>query len=59
MDKEMRNRDTLRYCVSLMKDIQKTQRSVEKRKALEFVINKLNAGIQRSYDRSSSMQAEV
>lgn len=59
MENEMRNRDTLRYCVSLMEDIKKSQRDLQKRKALEFVIDKLNAGIKRSYDRSNAMQTEV
>lgn len=58
MDNEMRNRDTLRYCVSLMKDIKKSQRDLEKKKALEFVIDKLNAGISRSYERSRAMQSD-
>lgn len=59
MTKEERNRDTLRYCVSLMKSIHKSQRDCEKKKALEFVIDKLNAGIQRSYDRQFAKDVAV
>ena len=59
MDNEERNRDTLRYCVSLIEDIHKVQRNAEKRKALEFVLNKLEAGINRSLERSRAMRAEV
>jgi hypothetical protein len=59
MDNELRNRDQLRYCVSLIESIKKSQRDFEKRKALEFVLNKLNAGIQRSFDRSRAFNTEV
>lgn len=59
MDNEMRKRDQLRYCVSLIESIKKSQRDLEKRKALEFVLNKLNAGIQRSFDRSRAFNTTV
>jgi len=59
MTAEQRNCETLRYTVSLMKDIHKSQRDLQKKKALEFVIDKLNAGIQRSYDRQLAKDVAV
>lgn len=59
MDSEMRKRDQLRYCVSIIESIEKSQRDLEKKKALQFVIDKLNAGIQRSFDRSRAFNTAV
>ena len=59
MNSEMRKRDQLRYCVSLIESIEKSQRDLEKKKALQFVIDKLNAGIQRSFDRSRAFNTAV
>jgi hypothetical protein len=59
MDNETRYRDQLRYAEHILEKILKSQRDLEKRKALEFVIDKLNAGYIRSVQRSRAMQAEV
>ena len=55
----MRKRDQYRYCVSIIESIEKSQRDLEKKKALQFVIDKLNAGIQRSFDRSRAFNTPV
>lgn len=59
MENEMRKRDQYRYCVSIIESIEKSQRDLEKKKALQFVIDKLNAGIQRSFDRSRAFNTPV
>jgi hypothetical protein len=54
MDNEMRYRDTMSYCITLLRSILKVQRNAEKRKALEFVIDKLRDAVDRSYERSKA-----
>ncbi len=59
MENEMRKRYEYRYCVSIIESIKKSQRDLEKQKVLQFVIDKLNAGIQRSFDRSRAFNTPV
>ena len=59
MENEMRKRYEYRYCVSIIESIEKSQRDLEKKKALQFVIDKLNAVIQRSFDRSRAFNTAV
>jgi len=59
MENEMRKRYEYRYCVSIIESIKKSQRDLEKQKVLQFVIDKLNDGIQRSNDRSRAFNTPV
>lgn len=56
---ETEYRDQLRYVEHILESILKSQKDLQKKKALEFVLNKLNDGYIRSLERSRAMRAEV
>lgn len=58
---EFEYRQSLRYAIQILSGMQRKLnfKEIEQRKALEFVIDKLEAGVQRSNKRSMTLNVNV